>query len=188
MSQPLSKLHGQARAMLSEYVFKYPDELGGLASLTQQLDRNDPELFARSNMAGHITASGVVLNADRTKTLVIHHVGLGLWLQPGGHVDDTDKSIRSAAAREVLEETGVAMSQPILLDIDSHAVPANERKREGAHVHHDFAFLAFADETALTPQLAEVHAARWLTFEELTRLEGRRMQRFVRKLRPLMHP
>lgn len=186
MKPSLMPLHAQARTMLSEYLAKHPDEREATAQVARQIERNDPDLLARSNMAGHITASGVVLNADLTKILLIHHAGLDRWLQPGGHVDAADPSIWGAAAREVLEETGVAVRNPILFDIDSHTIPANERKNEGAHTHHDFAFLVFAESEALSPQLSEVHAARWITLDELTCMEGQRMQRLARKLRPMM--
>lgn len=186
MKPSLMPLHTQARTMLGEYLAKHPDEREATAQVARQIERNDPDLFARSNMAGHITASGIVLNADLTKILLIHHAGLDRWLQPGGHVEAADPSIWDAAAREVLEETGVAVRDPILFDIDSHAIAANERKGEGAHVHHDLAFLAFAKGEALKPQLTEVHAARWISLNELAVIESQRMRRLAKKLRPLM--
>ena len=79
-----------------------------------------------------------------------------------------------SALREAREETGVEALQPHPeyidpasglappLDIDSHAIPANPRKQEGAHWHHDYAYLLLADSRApLSPQLAEVQAAAW---------------------------
>lgn len=65
---------------------------------------NSPNPFSRSNLFGHITASGLVIEFD--KVLLIRHPYLGLWIQPGGHIDD-DETPESAAIRETQEETGV---------------------------------------------------------------------------------
>jgi 8-oxo-dGTP pyrophosphatase MutT (NUDIX family) len=96
-----------------------------------------------------------------------------------------------SAAREVEEETGVqvceahdqALDAP-LIDIDSHAIPANPAKGEGAHMHHDFLYLFRGDATApLSPQWEEVQGVRWVAREALLALPSARFERLVSKLR-----
>lgn len=87
---------------------------------------------------GHITASGIVLSPDRSAILLVYHRRLGRWLQPGGHIDREDDSTLDAAAREVLEETGVVLKDPDrarLVAINVHRIPAS--KGEPDHLHHD---------------------------------------------------
>ena len=53
------------------------------------------------------------------------------------------------------------------IDIDSHPIPANDRRGEPAHTHHDFRF-AFAADPAdpLVANAAEVSAAAWVRFDD----------------------
>jgi 8-oxo-dGTP pyrophosphatase MutT (NUDIX family) len=188
----MNALHAEASQLLARYLACFPDETSRFALLQRQLAIGE-DVFARSNMTGHITCSATVLNPQGTKVLLVDHVALGKWLTPGGHVE-ADGSLAGAALREVAEETGVVdaalhawtLHRGLPLDVDSHAIPANPRKQEGAHVHHDFQFLAIAPEhPELRVQLAEVHAARWADVEELYEWTEPRVQRVLAKLQQL---
>ena len=102
---------------------------------------SSPDPFSRSNLIGHITASGLVV--DSGKVLLIHHPYLGLWIQPGGHIDDGETP-EFAAIRETQEETGVlcelAWQENSLVDIDVHTIPDNPAKNEPEHIHIDLCF------------------------------------------------
>ena len=56
-------------------------------------------------MEKHFTATGIVLN-DAHQVLMIRHKKLGVWLPPGGHVEENELP-DEAVLREVLEETGI---------------------------------------------------------------------------------
>jgi 8-oxo-dGTP pyrophosphatase MutT (NUDIX family) len=102
---------------------------------------SSPDPFSRSNLIGHITASGLVI--DSGKVLLIRHPYLGLWIQPGGHIDDGETP-ESAAIRETQEETGVqcelVWQENSLVDIDVHTIPNNSAKKEPEHIHVDLCF------------------------------------------------
>lgn len=132
-----------------------------------------PAPFDRAQLhPGHITASAFVLSPDRARLLLIHHAKLGLWLQPGGHVDPTDADVLAAAQREVLEETRVGTTPAAdlvkgLLDVDIHDIPANPRKGEGPHRHFDCRVLLQAADWAFTAG-SDALDARWVEVHKVT--------------------
>ncbi|MGB5432345.1 MAG: NUDIX hydrolase [Acidimicrobiia bacterium] len=120
-------------------------------------DRFDP---------GHFTASGFVVSPDGSSLLLIHHRRLRRWLQPGGHIDPEDGSPIAAAAREVLEETGIA-TEPILeglIDLDIHPIPP--RVPEPSHEHFDLRF-AFRALDADVVADEEVNDAAWVPWSQI---------------------
>lgn len=108
---------------------------------------------------GHVTASGLVLSPDRTQALLVLHRRLGVWLQPGGHVEDADATVEATARREVREETGIDVHTPgSLIGIDVHEIPADGT--EPAHLHHDLCFLYLSADTEVEGN-HESHDVQW---------------------------
>jgi 8-oxo-dGTP pyrophosphatase MutT (NUDIX family) len=142
-------------------------------------------LDRRETMPGHVTTSAFVLSPDHRQVLLIDHVTIGRWLQPGGHYE-TAESFAASAAREVMEETSVAglalhpwhRGGDVPFVIDSHEVPGKRARREPDHVHHDLQYLFIADpEAALVAQLDEVHAARWHPLDALADISPKGLAR-----------
>ena len=188
-----SKLASPCPALeLAQYLAAFPQERGALAELSAQLDDEPDEILLRSNMRGHITASAIVLDHNRTNVLLIDHIGLNAWLQPGGHYE-APGDLYESAMREVDEETGVTNPTPLrlvnggyLLDIDTHDIGANPAKNEGAHRHHDYVYLVQAPYgVKLVPQLAEVMGAKWIALTDFYALPRFRFQRISSKLKAL---
>ena len=159
------------RAFLAAHVPADESESDSLRR-TCELIATAADPFSRAHyVPGHLTASGIVLNADRTHTLLIFHTKLQRWLQPGGHFEPGECDPSLAAAREVLEETGVHTrwpgERPLLLDVDVHEIPA--RKTEPAHGHFDLRMLLIAEPGEV--QAREVSAARWCAPHEFASLK-----------------
>lgn len=132
-------------------------------------------LDLRETMPGHLTTSAIVLSPDHTKILVIDHITIGRWLQPGGHYEPSE-SFHLSAQREAEEETGVTglklhpwhQGGDLPFVIDSHDVPGKKSRQEPPHIHHDLQYLFLADPNQpLTAQLDEVNAAKWQSVEML---------------------
>lgn len=134
--------------------------------------QSSAEPFSRQQYEpGHITASAFVLSPQGDSLLLIHHRKLSLWLQPGGHVDPEDSSVLAGALREVKEETGASATvEGGVFDVDVHPIPA--RKDEPAHRHFDVRYLVRARSRELSPQLEEVHQARWVPLGELAQVHA----------------
>lgn len=126
-------------------------------------------LDRRDTFPGHVTTSAIILSPDHRQTLLIDHVTIGRWLQPGGHYEPA-AYFHLSALREAVEETGLAHADlhpwhrggDLPFVIDSHDVPGKPARNEPAHIHHDLQYLFIADPVApLVAQLEEVHAAKW---------------------------
>lgn len=174
--------------MLENYLKQFPQECSRLEGTLQDMDTSlslkhflattaQKNLYHRKNFIGHLTASAFILSADGKRVLLLHHKSLDRWLQPGGHIDATDKSILDAAYREVEEETKLSRKDLTLLldhpfDIDSHPIPANPKKKEAAHVHHDIRYLLQVKNSVTVEVIAEEsNGFRWVCLEELHKME-----------------
>lgn len=122
--------------------------------------RHDDALL-RSCLTGHLTASALIVDTDREAVLLIHHVKLDRWLQPGGHVDGQG-DLAEAALREAEEEVGIVGLELVrpAIDLDIHEIP--ERGDEPAHLHLDVRFLALAPPGSEPAINHESFEARWV--------------------------
>ena len=122
---------------------------------------SDP--FARTTLPGHVTGSAIVLDHTRTRVLVVWHMALQRWLQPGGHSEPDDESPLATAIRELGEETGLAIDRAAaggrLVHVDVHGIPA--RGTIPAHRHHDLRF-AFAAPSQVAAARTAEHSATWV--------------------------
>lgn len=159
------------RARLQEDLLRYAPadavEAQHLARM-RTLVEDDGDPFSGARYApGHFTASAFVLAPERTELLLIHHAKLGLWLQPGGHVEPEDETVLDAARREVLEEVGIAQLQLVhegLFDLDVHVIPA--RKEALAHEHFDVRYLFSARDRSFAAS-SEVRGAKWTALADI---------------------
>ena len=135
-----------------------------------------------ANYPKHLTASGFVLGTDR-RILLVHHRKLGVWLYPGGHVEDNETP-DAAVLREILEETGIGAR--ILGTLDEsledreagvHALHTPYKVMcelikhpTEPHYHIDLIYVCAALSKACVFN-DEVHAARFFTREEVRDLK-----------------
>jgi 8-oxo-dGTP pyrophosphatase MutT (NUDIX family) len=103
----------------------------------------------------HVTSSAVVIGPSG---VLLHlHKRLGLWLQPGGHID-SGETPEQAALRETLEETGFACTDPQFVHVDVHAGGRG-------HTHLDLRYLLQADGDP-SPAEGESQDVRWFAWDE----------------------
>lgn len=140
--------------------------------------------FHRDHLPGHITGSAWIVNRDRTRTLLVHHVKLNRWLQPGGHADG-DENVLNVALREAEEETGAAPFKVLssIFDLDIHVIPA--RKEVPEHLHYDIRYLLEADDTVPLMISEESHDVKWINLKDL---ESYNRETSVLRLRDKLKP
>lgn len=88
------------------------------------LERHGDAALTRA-IPEHLTASTLVLDPTLARTLLCFHRKGRFWVQPGGHMDAADGDPRTAALRELAEETGLRHPRRVLhdpVDIDRHAL------------------------------------------------------------------
>lgn len=180
---------------LFRLVERYRAEVAGphehLALLRWQMTE-DHALDRRDTFPGHLTTSAFVLSPDHAQVLLIDHVVIGRWLQPGGHWEEAEH-FHLSAAREAIEETGVQdlvlhpwhQGGDLPFTIDSHDVPGKPSRGEPAHIHHDLQYLFLADPTLpLVAQIEEVHAAAWKPIDALAGIAPRALERLSKLPKP----
>src|ERR1700749_881114 len=93
----------------------------------------------------HVTGSAFVVG--RRGIVLLRHRRLGIWVQPGGHVDPGETPW-DGARREAIEETGLAVrplgAEPELAHVDVHAGGRG-------HTHLDLRYLFTADDADPSP-------------------------------------
>jgi 8-oxo-dGTP pyrophosphatase MutT (NUDIX family) len=147
------------RSLVQEHRPSSPREAAAKARFVEQLARLVDPCDEHSDPT-HVTASGIVVGPRGT---VLHlHKRLGLWMQPGGHID-AGETPPTAAAREATEELGLAVAHPeagpLLLQLDVHEAALG-------HTHLDLRYLLLGASDDPQPPPGESPDARWCSWEE----------------------
>ena len=133
--------------------------------------RNVADIFDRTNLTEHITASAWVVNKDRDKVLMVYHNIYNSWSWLGGHADGEIDEL-SVALREVKEESGVAIVKPVdenifsleILTVDGHV---KKGKYVPSHLHLNLTYLLEADENELLRIKADENSGvSWFFLDE----------------------
>ena len=166
-------------SVIERYIQLFPEERGRADIFARFVMKFDgEELISRKNFIGHLTASAMIYDIATDSFLLLKHRALGLWLQPGGHVDPSDKSLIDTAMREVWEETGLREGEYCIalfsddgfpvFELDSHFIPSNMAKMETAHIHHDVRFLfCLSERRAIKISRKESDGYEWFQSDKL---------------------
>lgn len=127
-----------------------------------------PNGCARANVAGHITASVVIVNEALSHVVLTHHPRVREWLQLGGHCEAGDDTLIAAAEREGREESGLdsLLLEPALLTLHAHAITCSLGQPTW---HLDLRFRAIAPGSGTPPLVIseESNDLRWWPVDAL---------------------
>lgn len=137
-----------------EYIAKYKSQFAGLAY---------PPIFVTVDAA--VIQSGHILMIKRKA-----EPGRGLWALPGGFLNaDTDKSVETAMLRELREETGIKVPQPVLAgNIKATRVfDAVDRSARGRTITHCFKIQLPDGDLPKVKGMDDAEKARWVPIAEV---------------------
>lgn len=130
----------------------------------------------------HITASGILVSDDGMMTALHLHKRLGMWLQPGGHIEPGE-SPADGALREAAEEIGVPVRHEtgdgLLFHVDVHPGPKG-------HTHLDLRYLLRAPQVTPRPADGESTRVGWFAWEEAESLADTGLAGALRAARALL--
>lgn len=137
-----------------------------------QFLENNQDAFYRSNLAGHVTSSAIILNDDMTHMCMIHHKLYNSWGWVGGH-NDGDSDCLYVSIKEAKEETGLLDLRPYndeILGVDVIYVPNHIKHHRYVpdHLHLNVTYLLIGsmDETLVVNE-EETNGVKWFKIDEV---------------------
>jgi len=122
------------------------------------------EPFDQSAGPIHVTGSAIVMGSRGV--VLLRHKRLGLWLQPGGHLDPGELPWE-AALREAQEETGL---DGRFIDVDDEGVPflihVDVHPGGRGHTHLDLRYLVEAGPDDPDPPAGESQEIGWFSWPD----------------------
>lgn len=150
------------------------------------VNKNPDTFNSRSNEIGHITCSMLVMNETKDKVLLTHHKKFQMWLQLGGHWDDSKETALQTALRETSEE-GYGENR-IVCDVFLNAQPFDLDAHEvidpiGNHIHFDICFICIVKKEFEVNISHESLDVKWFSIDEIidTDMVNSRLNRLLKK-------
>ncbi len=159
-------------SVLAAFVPGDAREEAELAVIRRLMEREGDGLLRRDNGFAHFTASAIIVNPARDRTLMAFHRIYRSWAWTGGHADG-ETCPETLARREAFEETGVGALRRIgsgPLSVEVLPVWAHERRGAavGSHLHLNVSYVFLADDrAALRSAPDENSAVAWLPANRL---------------------
>ena len=159
----MNNLHNQIKAIVSPSICS--QEIADY--WFQRLERG--RLTRDEGSSSHLCCYFLPYNSEVKEVFIVYHRKSGLWLVPGGHIDQGE-SLMQTLNREIEEELGVKDQikqeiQPFLLTI----TPIN-RPNHICKEHMDIWYKFATDGSEFKADSREFYQTRWTTISEARKL------------------
>ena len=143
-------MDNQLEKKIMEYLPVNEQEEADKEVILEFIKTNDNCLL-RENKIAHLTASAWIVNAERTKVLMVYHNIYDSWSWCGGHADGVGDLLQ-VALREAREETGIRRIKPVSDKIYSlETLCVNGHRKNGkyvpSHLHLNITYLLEGDDS-----------------------------------------
>ena len=135
--------------------------------------------FDQSSSPVHVTSSAVIVDERRDHVVLLLHKRLGIWVQPGGHLDPCE-DLAAAALREAAEETGLELQHP---DGGPEAIHVDVHPGGRGHTHLDLRWLLIGRGEPAPPP-GESPDVRWFAWDDAIATADEGLSGLLRALRP----
>ncbi len=131
----------------------------------------------------HVTGSGIVTGPRGV--VLLEHKRLGIWLQPGGHIDPGETPW-DAALRETREETGLVVSFAGPFDAEGVPELVHVDVHEGGrgHTHLDLRYLIEGGDADPDPPEEESQQIDWFEWDAAIDRADPGLRGILESLRP----
>jgi len=116
----------------------------------------------------HLCVYFALFDEARRTVLLVDHVKSGLWLLPGGHVDDGENP-RTTVLREASEELRINGEFPLRFGDDPLFLTVTKTRGEHSHTDVSFWFVLAADQDMrIEADPREANEVRWFALDDPT--------------------
>jgi len=157
---------------LTRFIPRNDQEKNDKEVMLREIMKNPEGILFRDSLLMHMTGSSIIVNKEKTKTLMAYHNIYQSWAWTGGHADGESDLMR-LAVREAREETGIKTLTPIFDAPVSceilHVLPHIKKgKYVGLHMHFNLTYAFVGDESEpLTIKEDENARVGWLPIDRL---------------------
>lgn len=158
--------------VIERYEAKDEQERQDQSLILEQMGLVGDQILTRECETAHMTSSGVILNAQMNKMLMIHHKIYDTWAWTGGHADGEDDPL-AVALKEAQEETGLMHFHPVAeAPASIEVLPVLGHQKNGhyisTHLHFNVSYVLIADDTeALEVNETETNGIKWVPIDEI---------------------
>lgn len=158
--------------MIVRFQPKDEREAAERAVMLDLIAQHGDAILSRESAFAHMTASSIIVNPARTRTLMAFHRIYNSWAWTGGHADG-EYDFEAIARREAQEETGISGlsslgNGPASVEILPVWAHVKRGKAVASHLHLNVSYLFEADDT-LPLRLCEDEnsAVGWIEIDKL---------------------
>ena len=147
---------------------------------------NEGKLIRAQNTMDHFCSFFLPFNRQSMSIYIGHHINSGLWLPPGGHIENNESPL-DTVKREMEEELGVK-AKDFSIKLFNLTITQIKDKTRHCKIHYDFWYLLDSEKIDFKFDKSEFYKAGWYAVDTaLTKVNQDTVRRSFVKLKKNHH-